>query len=252
MSLIDWLSQKPAAKAPATAAAAAPANAPASIPPSVAAPDSRPPGGRRAERSERREQLYAVVRHAMSSAGVLSASYKFKVLSLDSRGTSFLVMMDMVSQASEDPSRMSEIESLIAHNAKNRFDIVVAAVYWRLSDYVAAGLSSRQAMPAKGAPVAQAAPSAVSSGATEAGVQPAALQPPVRPVRKPEPIGADEVRAFKNAFAAQGKGTPLFSSGEIQKSGQRTVSAPRPELVDGADLEDRVSPLGPTQYGELN
>lgn len=252
MSLIDWLSQKSATKAQAASVEAV-----SSEPPAASGPDSRPPGGRRAERSERREQLYAVVRHAMSSAGVLSASYKFKVLSLDSRGTSFLVMMDMVSQAAEDPSRMSEIESLIAHNAKNRFDIVVAAVYWRLSDYVAAGLTSRPSHTAKAGSAAQVAPAipvAVPAAAqavaptqqpTEAHAQP-------RPVRKPEPIGADEVQAFKNAFASQGKGTPLFSSGQIQKSGQRTVPSPRPQLADGVDLEDRVSPLGPTQYGELN
>ena len=248
MSLIDWLSQKPSAKAQTGLAEGA-----SSVPPSANGPDSRPPGGRKAERSERREQLYAVVRHAMSSAGVLSASYKFKVLSLDSRGTSFLVMMDMVSQAAEDPARMSEIESLIAHNAKNRFDIVVAALYWRLSDYVAAGLSVRPSHPAKSLTALPAASGIVSAPlAPTAELHVAAPPQPRQPARKPEPIGADEVQAFKNAFAAQGKGTPLFSSGQIQKSGQRTVSQPRPLPVDGGEFEDRVSPLGPTQYGDLN
>ncbi len=223
MSLINWLSQKSAAKSPANITAE---EAATSQPP-VGAQDSRPPQGRRAERVERREQLYAVVRHAMSSAGVLSASYKFKVLSLDSRGASFLVMMDMVSQAAEDPQRMAEIEAVIAHNAKSRFEIVVAAVYWRLSDYVAAGLSNRQAPTGK--PLA-----------------------PVPLARTADPISANEVLAFKNAFSAQGKGAPLFASGEIQKSGKRTATPAQPDFADAHDGDERVSPLGPTQYGDLN
>ena len=47
------------------------------------------------DRVQRRELLYAVVRDAMVRAGVLSASYKFKVLSLDQRGRQFLVMIDV-------------------------------------------------------------------------------------------------------------------------------------------------------------
>ena len=232
MSLINWLSQKQNAKPTG-------AEAPSAAVVDGAA-DSKPPGGRRAERVERREQLYAVVRHAMSSAGVLSSSYKFKVLSLDSRGASFLVMMDMVSQAAEDPERMSEIEALIASNAKNRFEIIVAAVYWRLSDYVAAGLSHRPTAPAK---PATAQPQGVSINLSTAA--------PV--FKRPEPVGDDEVLAFKNAFATQAKGAPLFASGEVQKSGKRnTAPMAPPDFADGAAGEDRISPLGPTQYGELN
>src|SRR5260370_42112197 len=52
------------------------------------------PGGRRSERSERREQLYGVGRDVMGRAGVLSASYKFKGLSVDNVGPRFLGMMD--------------------------------------------------------------------------------------------------------------------------------------------------------------
>jgi len=43
-------------------------------------------GHRKSERLERRELVYEVVRDAMLRAGVLAASYKFKVLSLDARG----------------------------------------------------------------------------------------------------------------------------------------------------------------------
>ena len=50
----------------------------------------------------RRELLYAVVREAMVRAGVLSSSYKFKVLSLDPRGRQFLVMVDLAHGAGSD------------------------------------------------------------------------------------------------------------------------------------------------------
>src|SRR5262245_18297963 len=53
------------------------------------------PANRKSERMARRELLYGVVRECMMRASVLSASYKFKVLSLDSRGRQFLVMVDL-------------------------------------------------------------------------------------------------------------------------------------------------------------
>ena len=60
---------------------------------------------RRGERLERRELLYAVVRESMTSAGVLSSGYKFKVLSLDSRGVQYLIMMDLARQLVADIAR---------------------------------------------------------------------------------------------------------------------------------------------------
>ena len=58
----------------------------------------------------RRELLYGVVREAMVRAGVLSSSYKFKVLSLDARGRQFLVMVDLSHGAGGETGRLAEIE----------------------------------------------------------------------------------------------------------------------------------------------
>ena len=88
---------------------------------------------------ERRELLYAVVREAMVRAGVLSSSYKFKVLSLDPRGRQFMVMVDLAEGAASDTSRLAEIEAMIAQSAKARYEIVVSAVYWRANEHVAIG-----------------------------------------------------------------------------------------------------------------
>jgi hypothetical protein len=121
MSLISWLSPKPAPK-------------PVHKPLSQAAPGpaSAPSGGRKAERLEQRERLYGVVRDAMTRAGVLS-------------GSNYLVMMDLASAVAEDSARLSEIETWVAHSARSRFDIHVSAVYWRLSDHVTTGLASKVA-----------------------------------------------------------------------------------------------------------
>ena len=47
----------------------------------------------RPDQFARREMLYVVIRESMMRAGILSAAYKFKVLSLDRKGRRFLVMM---------------------------------------------------------------------------------------------------------------------------------------------------------------
>ncbi len=216
MSLINRLFQK------------APADAEASRP---SATSTRPGAGeaggdRKAERSEHREQLYAVVREAMTRAGVLSTSFKFKVLSLDSRGSNFLIMMDLVSSAAEESSRLAEIEALVMHNAKVRHNLIVAAMYWRLSDYVTTGLQSR-----------------VANGQAAR----AADQENVRN----QAVAVEEMLAFKKAFAGVSSAGPLSASGEVMRSGRRSQQPMVRE--SGGDPDDvRASPLGPTQYGELN
>ena len=97
---------------------------------------------RRTERLEQRDLLYTVVRESMIHAGVLSASYKFKVLSLDSRGRQYLVMMDLDRKYVGEPGHLAEMEALIAKNAKIRHDIIVTSVYWRVIEQVTAGLTS--------------------------------------------------------------------------------------------------------------
>ena len=97
------------------------------------------PANRKNERMARRELLYSVVREAMTRAGVLSASYKFKVLSLDARGRQFLIMVDLSRDYGSETARLAEIEALIAQHAKSRHDILVSAVYWRMNEHVAVG-----------------------------------------------------------------------------------------------------------------
>lgn len=164
MSLFSWFSRKKTPSRPRPAAEPTGLlDADATVP--LMGRDGRPAAppapvehaaNRKNERMERRELLYTVVRDAMVRASVLSAGYKFKVLSLDQRGRQFLVMIDLAREYGGETMRLSEIEALIAQTAKTRFDILVTAVYWRISDHVAVGVPGRTA-PHPAAAVSHAA-----------------------------------------------------------------------------------------------
>ncbi|MEN9437202.1 MAG: hypothetical protein RIR09_1857 [Pseudomonadota bacterium] len=192
---------------------------------------------RKTERLERREQLYGVVRESLTSAGILSASYKFKVLSLDSRGRQYLIMMDIDRRYVSETDRLAVIERLIAHNAKSRYDILITSVYWRVNETVTAGLSR----PSSPVPLS-VNPSAAPAQRTPAA--PGASKP------RYEPLHADEVAAFKQALATAAPSPATVQKGELVRSGRRNP-APLPTFED-TQIDDSGSPLSGTQYGDLN
>lgn len=171
------------------------------------------------ERQMRREQLYGVVRDVMLKAGVLKSSYKFKVLSLDSHGRQFLVMMELSWLHNDQAYRLVEIENLIAQRAKLQCEILVSAVYWRMNECVSTGLTGKPAAP-------------VQSGLVFAALK------------------ADEVVALKQAVASAAKRQPLSAPGEIIYSRRRN---PAPEIkLEHTQIGSQPSPLGGTQYGDLH
>ena len=246
MSLLQWFSKKPQAKRPATPDSSGLGHVDATVPLSPSARVKVANGGsaspsnaanRKSERLERRELLYAVVRQSMTRAGVLSSSYKFKVLSLDSRGRQYLIMMDIARQYAGETGRLAEIEGEIARSAKVQHDILVSSVYWRVNEHVTTGLSRA---PASGAPVSAPAPLNVH--------QPTPA--PVVPVKpRFEPLQDDEVKAFKQALATGAAKPSATPPGEQVKSGRRNP-APAPVFQD-TQLDDSNSPLSGTQYGDL-
>lgn len=285
MSLFSWFSRKPAPPKPRSGMEPSGLlNADATVPltPGRAAvpPPADPAANRKNERMERRELLYTVVRDAMVRAGVLSASYKFKVLSLDQRGRQFLVMIDLAREYGGDTARLSEIEALIAQTAKTRFDILVTAVYWRINEHVAVG------QPQKGAaaPGPVVAPSLAPKPAPRAVVVPPSPQAPAPapspvisapalPAASPaspllaarsaprfEPIEADEVAAFKRALnqaaATAPVSVPKPAAGVSVRSGpllQPAFSAPTGfEDTEMPESDAGSSDLSRTQYGDLN
>ena len=284
MSLLTWLfpPQKKAAKSATTQPVSSglsrmEATRPVSstrnsVPSGKHPPDNAQPGNRKSERMARRELLYTVVREAMVRAGMLSSSYKFKVLSLDARGRQFLVMMDLAREHGDETSRLAEIEALIAQSAKSRHDIVVTAVYWRLYEHVAVGLPQTRpagARPSSPMPLEPLAAAPVS--------QPAPLisQPMPLPATRPaaagggryDPIDADEVAAFKQALAtgvrtrpgaagpaavaatAGGATARAFTDGSSRHGPQSYT------LLTGyedTEMPDDAPALSGTQYGALN
>lgn len=243
MSLLNWFAKKPPSAPPVSMESSGLGHVDATVPFSASGkPRGRVPSvapgsaaNRKNERLERRELLYAVVREAMIRAGVLSSTYKFKVLSLDSRGRQYLIMMDMARQYAGETSRLAEIEGLIAQHAKARHDILVTAVYWRVNEHVTAGLSRVNAPSPAPLPLAARKPESS-----------APLPPPKPPY---EPLHPEEVAAFKQALASTATPAPLSAPGEIVKSGRRNP-APMPTF-DDTELDDRPSPLSGTQYGDL-
>lgn len=241
MSLFNWFAKKTPAPLPAEADSSGLAHVDATVPfnhsggNKVEMPGSA--ANRKSERLERREMLYTIVRESMTRLGVLSSSYKFKVLSLDSRGRQYLVMMDLVRLQPSEITRLAEIESLIAKSAKLRHDIVVTSVYWRVNEAVSATAS----VPPMAAPIPTPAPV----------VQvPAAVTPPEPPKPRYEPLIEDEVAAFKQALASLPMPKKLSSPGEIVQSGRRNP-APEMHFAD-TELDERMAPLSGTQYGDLN
>jgi hypothetical protein len=187
--------------------------------------------GSKLKRHARREQLYVAIREAMTRAGVLSASYKFKVLSLDQPGNEFLVMLDLGRDFDGAPQQLGAIEVLIVQNAKARFEITVSAVYWRMEAATAGKPQSRQ----------------VNEGV-------AGHAAPTKSRGVFEPIRPEEVSAFKQALLAASAHGPSAKAENRPKIGG---SAPSYTLLTGFEdtqVADQVSPpaLSATQYGDLN
>jgi len=252
MSLFSWFSRKPAPPKPRPAAEPSGLlNADATVPLSpgrLGKPllEPVPPehaANRKNERMERRELLYTVVRDAMVRAGVLSASYKFKVLSLDQRGRQFLVMMDLAREYGGETVRLSEIEALIAQTAKTRYDILVTAVYWRINDHVAVGIpqkgvaplgASLQGTPApavrRPAPVVAAPTPPAAPLPTPVPARVAAATPAAAPVARP---AAPVLAASAPAAAPVAAATPAAAPTPVRPAAPTLASqatAPAPLL----------------------
>lgn len=190
-------------------------------------------GERKVQRHARREQLYVAIREAMLRAGVLSARYKFKVLSLDYPGNEFLVMMDLAKVSGGAPEQFGEMEALIVQSAKARFEITVPAVYWRTEEAAAV-----------------VSPSGRNPQAEAHGLANPAKRADVRH----EPIQADEVAAFRQALrAASPKGPAVVAEDGVKICSGSHSYAQLTGFEDTEMAESAASPaLSSTQYGDLN
>ena len=177
---------------------------------------------RRGRRILRREQLFSVVRESLIRAGVLSTSYEFKVLALDSSGDAFLVLIDLSLPSDVMPDEyLLEIERWIQSSARSRHAMQVQAVYWR-----------RQAVHDQRGVALKASVAAQTRRESAA-----AATPPV-PGRA-QPLAREEVEAFRKALES-----PALPAHRMESP----ASAPPPREPD---VHSGFSELSETQYGKL-
>jgi hypothetical protein len=183
-----------------------------------------------------------VVRESMTAAGVLSSTYKFKVLSLDSSGRKYLIMVDMPHEYLSEVAHFATTEGTIARSAKDRYDILVTAVYWRINELVSANGLSPHPHPAPLASTAALPPHKPEPGRVAATPRAPQTAAPYAELQ------ADEVLAFKRAVAAAAShGVPRS---ETRKAARRDPQ----DMPDFSNTEpfEAPQPLGSTQFGGLN
>ena len=214
---------------------------------SIALPPDRPATDpvnrseeRKLKRHARREQLYQAVRQSFTHAGVLSATYRFKVLSLDQAGNQFMVMVDVEQSFDHRAEKLADIAAKIVQTAKVHYEIHVTSVYWRIS--LSAASSTGKAV----------APRTTQLASTQ---RHDATGPASSSTSKPryEPIEDEEVAAFKQALAAASANSPP----PIDAAG-KTRSNPRSYTLltgfEDTEMHESASipALSATQYGDLN
>ena len=199
---------------------------------------------RKQQRHARREQLYVAIREALTRSGVLSTGYKFKVLSLDQIGDEFMVMVDLAQGFGAGFDRLSEMEAAVIKNARERFQIVVPTVYWRLTG--AAVFAAPAPDPTRdSARALSGARKAVPGAGFRTGL----------PTR--HAIDGDEVAAFNHALlAASSKSRPGSMEETVSLGGKSLAYPPLADFADTEMYTEREShampALGKTQYGDLN
>lgn len=177
---------------------------------------------RRGRRILRREQLYSVVRESLIRAGVLSSSYEFKVLALDSTGDGFLVLISLSLPANVMPDEyLLEIERWIQGSARSRHSMTVQAVYWRRE-----AVHDQRGIALKASVAAQTRREATAPVAEA-------------PVGRVQPLAAEEVEAFRKAM--QSPALPVHRMESPAAERQKTES----------DVNSGFSELSETQYGKL-
>lgn len=157
----------------------------------------------------RREMLYEAIKVTMQAHGILSASYRFRVVRNDRRGHMYSVLMDLSTDFMHNregrPAQLVALGTAIGQNAAARYGILVSGVYWRVNEQIQGFEPSR--------PGAEPAADAVATD-----------MPPLR--RGHGRAGAEEMAAFE-AFWQKGQ--------ELQLRDRVYASdlAPLGDLADG-------------------
>lgn len=188
---------------------------------------------RKSLRLNQRELLYSTVRDVMIRSGVLAASYRFKVLSLDAQGRQYLIMMDLLKDGIGEMKGLAEIESMMMQAAKVRHDLTVTGVYWR----------NELPEPMKSSSIVRDPVDAVcppSKMPIHAEINPAGERPSQNRNQSAKPE-ANSTGPGKSP-QTEGLATPRKSRASAPEFEDTRILAPA----------ESSSPLSPTQYGDLN
>lgn len=117
----------------------------------------------------RREMLYEAIRVTMEAHGILSASYRFRVVRNDRRGHMYSLMMDLstdfMHKREGRPAQLAALGAAIATTAAARYGILVTGAYWRVNEEMRGFESSQPvAGPRDDAPAADKAAPARQHG----------------------------------------------------------------------------------------
>ncbi|MFP5466755.1 MAG: hypothetical protein ACLGG8_04400 [Gammaproteobacteria bacterium] len=190
---------------------------------------------RRGRRILRREQLFAIVRESMIRGGVLSTSYEFKVLALDSNADSFLVLIELALPADVVPDEyLLEIERWVQTSARSRLAMDVPSVYWR-----------RKPAPDQKGMALKASVAAQTRREAQMHADAVTALPPLRqsaPATRPHVVSDEEVAAFREALEQPPQPTRRHPG---QAAGDARVPGPEPEM------HSDFAALSETQYGKL-
>lgn len=86
----------------------------------------------------RRELLFESIRVSMNQRSIAPNAYRAKVMRVDKRGHSFIVMFDMSPTFMLSPAgqrtELVATAALLTQNAKKKYGLVVGGVYWRIDE----------------------------------------------------------------------------------------------------------------------
>ena len=95
----------------------------------------------------RRKLLYEAITVTMQAHGILSASYRFRVVRNDRRGHRYLVLVDLSTDFLHNregrPGQLVVLGAAITKNAAARYGILVAGVYWQVNGQIQGFETSR-------------------------------------------------------------------------------------------------------------
>lgn len=189
-------------------------------------PVSAAPAPAKQQRAANREQLFGVVRENMIRAGVLSSTYKFKVLTLDPTGQQFIVMVDWQPGAARtDAASNLALEQGLQQLARERLGFRVKAVYWRHAS--AQATRAQPLVPASPMPAPAVAQAAAPAD--------------------PHAVSDDELLAFRTALRSPSSTRPTVSA----DAGRGDPVDFQPTVITDDAPSTDFGALSETQYGPL-